>query len=160
MDRRRLFVFGLLALAASTFVPGTALAAQNADFRHLYPQVWSASVRMIRVDYGLALREQDRDIGYLLFDWRDSSGRAHPGSIELVRTVQDASDVVRVVVQIPAMPSYVEQMVLDRLGRKLKQDFGEPPAIRRPRRSPSTPPEEPPAEDAPPGDTPARNEES
>ena len=103
---------------------------------------------MIRVDLRLSVQDQDESIGYVLFDWKDSTGREHPGGLELVRARRDGRDSIRVVVQIPAMPSYVEQMLLDRLERKLRAEFGDPPERRRPRPSPSPAEEEDP-EDAP-----------
>lgn len=136
MSSLRIALVGALLGGAVPFCwPGAAEASQNADYRHRYPQVWSASVRLLRVDYGLELREQDSDIGYLLFDWRDSNGRAHPGSMELVQAERHEQSVVRVVVRISAMPSYIEQMILDRLQRKLVDEFGQPPAEQRPPRN-------------------------
>jgi hypothetical protein len=56
--------------------------------------------------------------------------------------------------QIPTMPSYIEQMLMDRLGRKLLADFGEPlrPSARE------TP--EPPAEGDDEGDAETEGETS
>ena len=65
------------------------------------------------------------------------AGREFPGSIELVRTRVEGVDYVRTVVQIPSMPSYVEQMLLDRLERKLRAEFGSPPEQPRRERRPS-----------------------
>lgn len=131
-------------------VPGTASARKQQDFRYRFEDVWSASVRMVRVDLRFPVRDQDESIGYLLFEYQDR-GRTHPGSIELVRVSQDGRDEIKVVVQIPAMPSYIEQMMLDRLSRKLLDELGEPPPP--PRRRPDPPAEEPPPDrEEPPAD--------
>ncbi len=139
----------LSAVSSSTLVPSAASASRDADFAYRYSQVWSAAVRMIRVDLRLPVGEQDQAIGYVLFEWKDSAGRSHPGSFELVRTEDDRGELVRAVVQIPAMPSYVEQMLLDRLARKLRAEFGAPPERRRPPEPPrgDEPSEEPGDED-------------
>lgn len=123
--------------------PAVAEARKSQDFLYRWEQVWSASVRMVRVDLRFPITDQDESIGYLLFEYEDR-GRSHPGSIELVRLTGGRRDKVKVVVQIPAMPSYIEQMMLDRLARKLRDEFGEPPPPPPPPREPEPPAEEPP----------------
>ncbi len=98
---------------------------------------WNAAVRLVRVDFGLTITERDQDLGYFTFQWREGN-RSVPGSVELVRAEVDGRQGTRVIVQIPQMPTYVESMMLSRLGRKLRQEFGEPPAARP--RQPETPP--------------------
>jgi hypothetical protein len=123
--------------------PSLARARVQEDFTYAWAQVWQASVRLVRVDLNCELTDRDPDIGYVTFEYPDR-GRTHHGSLELVRTTgADGVERVRVVAQIPSMPSYVERMMIDRLTRKLRDDFGAPPrATRSPR--PSSP-EEPPA---------------
>ena len=67
--------------------------------------------------------------------------------------------VVTVVIQVQGMPSYVEQMLLDKLARKLKDEVGEPLEPKKPPpekpKDPAQKPETPPEGDAPPpSDTP------
>lgn len=132
---------GILLLA----LPSGAAARSDRDFDYRWEQVWSAAVRMVRVDLRFPIVDQDESIGYLLFEYRDH-GRAHPGSIELVRVQGPRRERIKVVVQINSMPSYIEQMMLDRLARKLHDEFGEPPP---PPREPEPPAEEPPPDAGP-----------
>jgi len=122
----------LLALFAVS-VPSVAQARKTADVAYQYEQVWSAAVRMVRVDLALPINDRDESIGYILFEYREQN-RAYPGSVELVRVAVEGRPGVRIVLQIPAMPSYIEQMLIDRLRRKLLDEFGEPPPP--PRREP------------------------
>ena len=116
----------LLVLLAFVFVlPATASARRSDSHAYRYEQVWSAALRLLRVDYGFAIRDRDEDVGFVLFDYV-GTGRAVPGSLEVVRTRQNDQDVVRVTLNIPAMPAYVERMILDKLQRKLREEFGEP----------------------------------
>lgn len=126
------------ALALMVF-PGVATAVKQTDVRYRYEQVWSATVRLVRVDLECAIKDRDEDIGYLLFTYRDH-GRDHSGSVELVRTTDERGDIVRIKVSIGTMPAYIEQMILDKLERKLQQEFGDPP---------SPPSRRPPAEPRP-----------
>lgn len=139
-----------LCWALFAAAPAPAAARKQQDFAYRFEDVWSASVRMVRVDLRFPVRDQDPSIGYLLFEYQDR-GRAHPGSIELVRFAERGQDKVKVVVQIPAMPTYIEQMMLDRLARKLLEELGEPPPPPR-RPEPAPPAEDPPADDDGEGD--------
>ena len=142
---RALFVVVAVTLALA---PATALARTSQDFPYPVAQAWNASLRLVRVDLRFPVTDRDQETGFLLFDYVDGS-RSYPGSVELVRTRVEGRDGVRVVVQVQAMPSYVERMILDRLARKLVEDFGEPAPAPPPR--PAPPPATPdgPARDRP-----------
>jgi hypothetical protein len=131
-------------LTVALFLPASALAKKTEDFRHSYDQVWGAAVRLIRVDQGYPIKDRDETVGYFLFDYRDD-GRLYPGSVELVRIQDQGGGPIRVVIQIPAMPSYIERMLLDKLERKLLDEYGEPPPPPPPPESPPKEPAEPPS---------------
>jgi hypothetical protein len=121
-----------LALSVVVNTPGSALARVEEDLPWSYTQVFQGSIRLVRVDLGCTITERDAEAGFLLFDY-ESSGRLHHGSIELSPTrARDGSEVVRVVVQIPTLPSYVERMIVNRLERKLRDEIGEPLRPRAP----------------------------
>ncbi|MDH4335380.1 MAG: hypothetical protein OEW24_09045, partial [Chloroflexota bacterium] len=133
-------LWAALLLTSALLCPATSLAKKTEDFRHSYDQVWGAAVRLIRVDQGYPIKDRDETVGYFLFDYRDD-GRTYPGSVELVRIEDQGGGPIRVVIQIPAMPSYIERMLLDKLQKKLIDEYGEPPPpVKRPD-------EEPPSED-------------
>lgn len=114
-----------LALVVLHLLAGTAEARRETSLRYPFSLVWTTAVRMVRVDYESPITEKDRDEGYFLFEFQ-YQGKAHSGSFEVIREGDEGSGVAKVVVQIPAMPSYVEQMLIDRLQRKLSQDHGAP----------------------------------
>jgi len=118
-------LWALIALCA-LLVPAPAGAKKTEDFGHTYEQVWGAAIRLIRVDQGYPIKDRDQTVGYFLFDYQDD-GRAYPGSVELIRISGGGRDQIRVVMQIPAMPSYIERMLLDKLQKKLDHEYGEPP---------------------------------
>lgn len=149
--RSALFVGIVLSLVG---LADTAFAKRESTLRYPYALVWTTAVRMIRVDYESAITEKDKDEGYFLFSFAHQ-GKEHPGSFEVI---EDAENGARVVVQIPAMPSYVEQMLLDKLQRKLSQDYGAPREIKKPAREPKKPAG--PEGDKPYGEAPPDSEEA
>jgi hypothetical protein len=127
----------LAALLALAWLPSDALARSTSDFRYPFTRVWTTAVRLLRVDLNCPIEEKDRNDGYFLFQY-SYHGKAVPGSVELIRTVNDGAEGVRVVVQIAAMPVYVERVILTRLERKLRKEIGEP-RTKTPSRSRETP---------------------
>lgn len=114
-----------LLVVAALLAPATGHAKKTEDFRHTFDQVWGAAIRLIRVDQGYPIKDRDQSVGYFLFDYEDD-GRMYPGSVELVRIADQGGGEIRVVIQIPAMPSYIERMLLDKLEKKLVHEYGEP----------------------------------
>ncbi len=115
--------------------PTIGQAKKTEEYRHRYEQVWRAAVRLIRVDQGYPIRDRDESIGYLLFDYKDD-GRSYPGSVEVIRIEDKGNGPVRVVIQIPAMPSYIERMLLDKLQKKLVHEYGDPAPPKKPEEPP------------------------
>jgi hypothetical protein len=111
--------------------PRPAYAKREMTFNYPYERVWTAAVRLLRVDFGCAITEKDKEDGYFMFEYPDR-GKTFPGSVELVASKNEDVDTVRVVLQIPAMPTYVEGMMLERLSRKLEQEFGAPKEPKHP----------------------------
>ncbi len=141
----------LLGLAGAAALPSSALARREQTFSYPFSRVWTTAVRLLRVDFECPITEKDRDEGYFLFSYTDSgteAAKAVPGSVELVTSHENGVEQVRVVIQVPAMPSYVEAMMLDHLERKLQEDFGSPKG------TPEAPKPDAPKPDAP-GNPPA-----
>ncbi len=128
----------IVLAAALVAFESSADARSVRDEPYSIDTTWNAAVRMVRVDLGLSITERDRELGYFTFDYREGT-RSVPGSLEIVRTEVEGRPLSRVIVQIPLMPNYVEAMLLTRLARKLRSEYGEPPP---PPRRP-TPPERP-----------------
>lgn len=143
-------VLSMGVIATALLAPATAEARLSQEYTYSYEQTWRAAIRMVAVDLRYRITDRDEEIGYLLFNYTDH-GRDYHGSIELVRaTGRYETPIVRVVIQVPQMPSYVERMMLDRLARKMMSDYGQPPPTRRaPEPAPPPDVEEPPSEEAP-----------
>ncbi len=124
-------------------LPATQAAARaSTEYTYRYEQLWQTTIRLLRVDLGCQITDRDDAIGFVMFDYPGTAGHTYGGSVELVRTTDEhGTERVRVTVHIPSMPTYVEQHVLTRLGRKLREDFGLPPRVHVSR------PAEPPASD-------------
>lgn len=93
-----------------------------------YPiaEVWPTAVRFLRVDKGFPIKEKDDDAGYILFEYVDNN-RPSKGSLEFVRaTDTQGREATRIVLSIPDQPRHVEQMLLDKLVAKVRDDRGSP----------------------------------
>lgn len=125
--------FGGLTALVLSLASSAASARTVRDEPYPMETTWNAAVRLVRVDMGMPITERDQDLGYFTFSYRDGA-RTVPGSLELVRTEVDGRPGARIIVQIPQMPTYVESLILTRLARKLRTEFGEPPppVVRRP----------------------------
>ncbi|MEY4576866.1 MAG: hypothetical protein RL701_1569 [Pseudomonadota bacterium] len=134
----------LFAFAWPAALPSVVQARREATFAYSYSQVWTAAVRLMRVDFEASIIEKDKEDGYFLFEYRDR-GKVYNGSVELVAVKQGELDAVRVVLTVAALPTYVENMMVDRLVRKLDQEFGAPKQPKRPAAEPN------------PGDAPPEN---
>jgi hypothetical protein len=133
-----------LILAAALAAPLAAAmrideahAAVAVDSPYTFEQVFGTALRLVRVDLGCKITEKDPDSGYLLFDYTsvESGKRVHHGSIEVVRGKQTT----HVSVQLPTLPQYHEQMILDALAKKLLAEHGDPPQRKQ---APPAPPDD------------------
>jgi hypothetical protein len=123
-----------LMLMVGVVAPASnALAKQQREFEYPYEYIWNTLVRFIRVDAGFPIKDRDIEAGYILFEYQDQ-GRAVPGTAEVLKVNTTAGARIRVVLQIPSMPSYIETMLLHKLSRKLLEEYGEPPRTEKSRR--------------------------
>ncbi|MEB2311550.1 MAG: hypothetical protein OZ921_03710 [Sorangiineae bacterium] len=132
---------GVLALAAGALFGARAAEARvEGDSPYSRAQTFNAALRYVRVDLGYEVVEKDADAGYLLFKYAQPGRKtATEGAFEIVQV----KDTVKVYVQLPKMPEYHEVVLRDGLLRKLRDEYGAPPAKR-----PATPKPAP----APPSD--------
>ena len=124
---RRRFHFLLTALAASSWLAPTVTWARTMEVAS-YPivDVWPAAVRFLRVDRSFPIREKDESAGYILFDYADGP-KPCKGALELIRaTDREGRDATRIAISIPDLPRRYEQMLLDKLAAKLREDHGPP----------------------------------
>ena len=130
-------VAGLAVTIALAFAGPGASARATYSSPYGYERTWNAALRFIRVDNGWKVLEKDEASGYLLFEYT-SPGAPKPtsGSIELVRG-REGTTQVDVLVQLPQMPHYHEQVVIDALSAKMRREYGEPPPSKKPPPPPS-----------------------
>src|SRR5688572_26537866 len=121
-----------LALAAVLGIVTDARAGASYASPYTYEQTYGTALRLIRVDLDLKITEKDPELGYVLFEYKspESGKRISNGALEVVRS----RGTVHVSVQLPTMPSYHEQMIVDALAKKLGTEHGEPP--RKPKPAP------------------------
>ena len=118
---------GVLIASAVVF---QAQAKATYESPYGYDRTWNAALRLVRVDNGWKVTEKDEANGYLLFEYASpQSSKPTSGSLELVRG-REPDAPVAVLVQLPQMPHYHEQVVLDALASKMRREYGDPPEHR------------------------------
>lgn len=129
----------ILALLTTCLTVTPAQARKQQELAYRYDQIWNAALRLVKVDLRMPITDKDQDGGYVLFEYL-AHGKRYAGSIELVTQPRSARPATVVIVQVQGQPSYVEQMILDRLGKKLEAEVGLPP---EPPKAPKPKPVEP-----------------
>ena len=122
---------GFAVAASAVAAAPWADAKSTYDSPYGYERTWNAALRLVRVDNGWKISEKDETSGYLLFEYASpESGKPTSGSLELVRG-HGQDNGVSVLVQLPKMPHYHEQVILDALASKMRHEYGDPPSSRR-----------------------------
>jgi hypothetical protein len=137
---------GLLVLASSALALAFVLRVGLADARvegeseYSKGQTYNGALRYLRVDQGYEIVEKDPESAYILFRYEPPGGREQTthGAVEIIESNRQ----VKVFVQLPKMPTYHETVLRDGLLKKLRTEYGKPPAKKRP---------PPPPKDAGPG---------
>ncbi len=123
VPRGRLLI--ALVFLGALLVVGGAAAKVSLDSPYTYQQTFGTSLRLLKVDLGHEVTEINSDWGYILFEYVDSESgkRKNRGAITFVK----GDDQTTVSVEIPEMPSYHEELMLQKLKHKLQTEHGEPP---------------------------------
>jgi hypothetical protein len=113
---RPVLVSILVALAA----PAAAQSEKTEPFAAT--EVFAPTVRFLRIDAGVKIVEKDADAGYVLFDLTEDK-HTFRGALELVKTQVEGRESVRLVLRIADRPSYVEELLLEKLDAKLRGEL-------------------------------------
>ncbi len=122
---KHLVALAMVLLAGMAAAPPTA-ARSSAVLPYAPTEVWPTTVRFLRIDRGYVIREKDEATGYVLFELSEGQ-RNYKGSAELVRVVEDGRESTRVVFTLPDLPKHWEQLLIDKLSIKVRDDLGTPP---------------------------------
>jgi hypothetical protein len=139
-------VFAII-VGAALALPAVSAARTDRELTYRENEIWQGAIRFLRVESGYKILEKDKEAGYVLFEYKDE-GNSHAASFEMVRTARDGRLFVRARIQIPDMPRYVEAVLIDKLVRKLKDEYGAPPPAQlvapeaKPAPAPATPDDE------------------
>lgn len=120
-------VLSALVLGASFFSSTTAFAKAQTDSPYSYRQTFGSALRLVKVDLAFQITEVNADWGYVLFEYvsADSGARKNRAAIQLVES--ESTGGVQVSVQVPQMPSFHEELILEKLKQKLQEEHGAPP---------------------------------
>jgi len=113
---------------AIVFTGQPAEAEASYESTYGFDRTWNAALRLVRVDMGCKVLEKDDQSGYMMFEYHpaDRGKKVSNGSMEFIRS-HDQEGTVRIVLQLPQMPRYHEQVMLDSLVRKMRTEYGDAP---------------------------------
>lgn len=139
MARTRLLILVGLLVAGTLLLGLPARARVEAESGYSKAQTYSGALRYLRVDLGYEVVEKDPDAAYLVFRYLPPGQpkSASTGTVEVV----DRGDGVRVFVRLPSMPEYHEVVLRDGLMKKLRDEYGAPPARKAPEKPAPAKPE-------------------
>ncbi len=93
------------------------------------------------------VRESDRDVGYVMFDFVDDK-KAREASLELIRITDGVGrEAVRLRLRAEEVSLYARERFLERFAAKLRDDYGAPPPPPKKAPPPSHPTDGPRAPD-------------
>jgi hypothetical protein len=123
MLRKILLAAATAAALGTLAVPAWGKATQESHYS--YDQTFGSALRLLKVDLEMEVTEVNADWGYILFVYIDSESgkRKNRGSFSFIR----AEEKVTVTLQLPELPSYHEQNLIEKLRRKLLDENGDPP---------------------------------
>ena len=107
-------------------LPTICGARSVVDSEYSLQQTYNGALRYLRIDLGYEVVERDKDAAYLLFRY-ETDKRKRSGAIEIVETKAG----VQLIVKLPDMPEYREDMMKTELMNKLRRDYGQPAEKRR-----------------------------
>ncbi len=116
----RATAFAAVCLAVLA-LPTASEARSSATFAYSLDEVYSTTVRFIRIDRGCTITDRDPHAAYLMFECKDGKQVRH-GALELYPT----PDGVRGQLTLTEEPEYMELRFLELLGRKVRDERGEP----------------------------------
>lgn len=137
-------------LAAVAALAPTTLADARVDGGSSYSkaQTYSGALRYVRVDLGYEVVEKDPDAAYLIFKYAAPGGSKNSAVTGTLEVIEASGGGVRLFVNLPRMPEYYERVFRDGLLKKLKDEYGAPPAVVK-KPNDRAPAEKAPAEKAP-----------
>lgn len=144
---------GVVVAGALVCLASAAWARTHEISPYPITSVWPAAVRFLRVDRSFPIREKDEGAGYVLFDYTDGP-KPCKASLELIRTTDtEGREATKMAVSIPELPRRFEQMLLDKLSAKIREDEGPPAPPARKSDKPTAPPDAAATPPAPPPTT-------
>ncbi len=126
----------IVASCGVLLMSAVATAKTDRELTYTTDQLWNTAIRFFRVDMSFPISEKDKTAGYVLFKYHDGA-KPCSASFELVPITRDGFHSTRLQLNIASMPRYVEAVLMDKLLRKLREEYGEQPRPRKVQPPPS-----------------------
>lgn len=123
--KKGLNVLTVFLVALALALPfGTAEAKTKESLRAEYDTLWSAALRLLRVNLDLKVLDKDKETGYIVFLYKDATVKESRATMEIKRDEKrskDAENSCTVQVTISGASSTEERGLINELRRKLQE---------------------------------------
>ena len=128
-----------LVLLLALLLPRHAGAKASTELGYHLDEVFSTSLRYLRVNRGCKITDKDPDAAFVIFECKADGDHVSRGSLEIFHAKREGHDTVRVEVTLPDEGHGPEIRLLELLERKLREERGSPPPPAKPAPPPMPP---------------------
>ena len=118
-------------VAAVLFVmflmPGAAYAKHNKKMTINYDDLWSGSIRYLRIEKNFEIKDKDKEAGYIIFIYKYPNDKKKTSRATMEFIVKgktaDGKSKVNIQVNIETAPEFLEIHLVTGLVEKLKKEY-------------------------------------
>lgn len=132
----------LLALCTLPILltPSFASAKAQLELGYSVEEIFSTSVRYVRVDRGCKVTDKDADAAFVMFECKPDETHTSRGSIEILRSQLHGKESVRLQATLPDEGHGAELRLVELIERKLREERGTTPSAPSKQPAPAPPP--------------------
>jgi len=132
-----------LCTLTTLLAPSLAFGKAQLELGYSIEEIFSTSVRYVRVDRGCKVTDKDGDAAFVMFECKVDETHTSRGAIEIMRSQLHGKDSMRLQASLPDEGHGAELRLVELIERKLREERGT---------TPSAPTKAPPAAPAPPAE--------
>jgi len=126
MTLKKLFISFFITIFS--FLPSKKVISESkTNVNYPYKWVYNSAIRLLKVDLKCEIKEESEKGGFIIFLYEYKEIKS-PASIEIIdQSTEENGYNVSIRVLMEKLPSWVEDDLIERLLKKIKDDYGSPP---------------------------------